>query len=98
FAMPAIFLGIAQAEDSRFCRFLVQLARQFALDLPAVDMRRDLARDEAADALRQCFMGFVVKGRARAPVVKSCHAAMLRRVYVNVKSVARRPCTICSSI
>ncbi len=85
FRMPAILFGVAQAENAGLGGFFVQLARQFAFGLPAVDVRRDLARDEAADALRERLVGFVIIGRTRAPVVESCHAGMLRRVDVNVK-------------
>src|SRR3546814_19183509 len=63
----------------------MEVARQFALGLPAIDVRRDLACDEPPDALRQRFVGFIVKGRARAPVVESCHRAMLRGADANVK-------------
>ncbi len=65
-AVPAILLGVAQPEDTRFRRLLVEFARQLAFGLPAVDVRRDLARDETADALRQRFVGFVITGRAGA--------------------------------
>src|SRR3546814_11313738 len=74
----SIFFGIAQPEDARVGRFFMEVARQFALGLPAIDVRRDLAYYEPPDALRQRFVGFIVKGRARAPVVESCHRAMLR--------------------
>ena len=73
FRMAAILLGVAQAKDACVGSLLVQFARQFAFGFPAVDMRRDLAADEAADALRQRLMGFVIIGRARAPVVECCH-------------------------
>src|SRR3546814_9466915 len=68
-----------------FGGLLVQFARQFAFDLPAVDMRCDLARDEASDALRERFVSVVIIGRTGAPIVESGHGAMLGRVAVNVK-------------
>jgi hypothetical protein len=45
--------GVSQAEDTRFRRLLVQRARQFAFGLPTIDMRRDLALDEAAEMIEQ---------------------------------------------
>lgn len=68
--MPAILFGVAQAEDAGLGCLAVQLARQLAIGLPLIDMRRDLARDEAADRLRQRLMAVVVKRRARAPAVE----------------------------
>ena len=79
FAVPAIFFGIAQPEDARLGSLFMQVARQFALGLPAVDMGRDLARDEPADALRQRLMSFVIIGRTRAPVVECCHGGQAVR-------------------
>src|SRR3546814_3661868 len=87
FTVPAIFFGIAQPEDARVGRFYMEVARQLALGLPAVDVRRALACDEPPDALRQRFGGFTVKRRARAPVVESCYRATLRGADANVKLV-----------
>src|SRR3546814_10157029 len=70
-AVPAIVFGIAQAEDTGFGGLLVQFAGQFAFDLPAVDMRCDLARAEASDALSVGFLVVVLIGRTGAPIVES---------------------------
>jgi len=91
FRMAAILFGVAQPENARLGGFLVQFARQLALSLPAVDMRRDLAGDEAADALRQRLVGLVIIGRSCTPVVEGCHAPMLRGLDACVKQGLRRP-------
>jgi len=54
-------LGIAEADQSRIGRLGVELAREGAGFVPGVDVRRDLALDEAAHA--------GAKGSARGELV-----------------------------
>jgi hypothetical protein len=73
FAMPAIFFGVAQTEDASLRRFLMERTRQFAFNLPTVNMRRYFTFNKPADGLRQRLMAFLIIRRTRAPIVKIAH-------------------------
>src|SRR3546814_19166736 len=53
-AVPAIFFGITQPEDTGFGRLLMQFARQFALGLPAVDVGSSDERRVGKECVSTC--------------------------------------------
>ena len=77
FAMPAIFLRVTQPQYASLSGFLVERAREFTVNLPLVNMRRDLARDKASYRLRQRLMTLIIIGRPRAPIVKIAHLPVM---------------------
>ena len=58
--MPAEFLRVVEPQDAGLGSLFVEVARQFALGFPAIDVRCHFLRDEAAHALRHGLVAFVI--------------------------------------
>ena len=84
-AVAAVFLRVAEAQDAGGGGLAVEFAGELAGVLPRVDVGRDLARDEGADRVGDGRVGFVVEGRARAPVVEDGHCALPRPLHPRIR-------------